>query len=69
MANEEANQFDPTNFTEDTKRQLSYVGSKSLSDDEMKNLSSIIAEMGSIYGQVCKKATFLKIFFTLVDES
>ncbi|OXA60176.1 Angiotensin-converting enzyme [Folsomia candida] len=56
VANEEANQFDPTNFTEDTKRQLSYVGSKSLSDDEMKNLSSIIAEMGSIYGQgkVCR---------------
>lgn len=48
---EEASQFDPGNFSEDTKRQLFYVGSKSLSDDEMKNLSSIISEMGSIYAQ------------------
>lgn len=50
-ANEMASQFDQTNFSEDTKRKLSFVGSKSLSDEEMKNLSSLISEMGSLYGQ------------------
>jgi hypothetical protein len=48
---EEASVFDSTNFAEDVKRQLSKVGSIGLSDEEMKNLSSIISEMGSIYGQ------------------
>jgi len=47
----EAAVFDTTNFSPDTKRQLSKVGSKSLSEEEMRNLSSIISEMGSIYGQ------------------
>jgi len=56
QANEEASQFDPTNFSDDTKRQLSKVGGKGLSEEEMQNLSSIISEMGSIYGQakVCR---------------
>lgn len=49
---EMASQFDTTNFTSDTTRQLSKVGKKSLSDDEMKNLSSIISQMGQIYGEV-----------------
>jgi hypothetical protein len=48
---ENASDFDPTNFSDDTKRQLFYVGSKSLSDEEMKNLSSLISSMGSIYAQ------------------
>lgn len=48
----EASQFNATNFSADTKRQLFYVGSQSLSEEEMKNLSSLISEMGSIYGQV-----------------
>jgi len=47
-----ASTFDTSNFTEDTKRQFSFVGKKSLADEEMKNLSGIISAMGSIYGQV-----------------
>jgi len=45
QANEEASQFDPTNFSDDTKRQLSKVGGKGLSEEEMQNLSSIISEI------------------------
>lgn len=48
---ENASQFEPENFSDDTKRQLSRVGSRSISDDEMKTLSFLISEMGSIYGR------------------
>ncbi len=66
-----ASQFDTTNFTSDTTRQLSKVGKKSLSDDEMKNLSSIISQMGQIYGEVsiyicgCTHSLLIPIFFIL----
>jgi len=43
-------QFDATDFSYDTQRQLSKVGRKSLSDEEMEELSSVIAQMGDIYG-------------------
>jgi len=43
-------EFDTTDFSYDTKRQLSKVGSKSLSDEEMEELSTVIAQMGDIYG-------------------
>lgn len=42
-------QFDQTDFSEDTKRQLKLVGSKSLPEDEEKELTSIISQMGKIY--------------------
>ena len=45
-----SSKFDTTGFGYDTKRQLSKVGSKSLSDGEMEELSSVIAKMGDIYG-------------------
>ena len=47
---ENSTQFDAIDFSYDTKRQLSKVGKKALSDDEMEELSSIIGEMGDIYG-------------------
>lgn len=65
LANEEAGKFNTTNFSQETKRQLFYVGSKSLSDAEMKNLSSLISEMGSIYGQVTYFLTYFKLCGTL----
>jgi len=49
----EANQFDLTNFDEDIIRQLSKVGSLSLSSEETEELSGIIAKMGDIYGSSC----------------
>jgi hypothetical protein len=45
----EASQFDSTNFSPDTKRQLSLVGSQSLSDEEMNELYDIQNQMGNIY--------------------
>jgi len=50
-----ASQFNTTNFSPDTKRQLGKVGSKSLPEEEMKELSSILGTMGDIYGsaKVC----------------
>merc|ERR1711936_215646 len=45
-----SSKFNTTSFGYDTKRQLSKVGSKSLSDGEMEELSSVIAKMGDIYG-------------------
>lgn len=47
---EEASQFESSEFSEDTRRQLSRVGSRALPDSEMKELKSIILEMGDIYG-------------------
>jgi len=47
---ENSSQFDTTGFSYDTTRQLSRVGSKSLTDEEMEELSSVIAQMGDIYG-------------------
>ncbi|CAL8110835.1 unnamed protein product [Orchesella dallaii] len=54
-----ASQFDTTNFSTDTTRQLIKVGRKSLSDEEMKNLTSIISQMGQIYGEgkVCRNSS------------
>jgi len=48
-----ANTFDTTDFSQDTKRQLSKVGSLSLSTEETEELSGIIAQMGDIYGSSC----------------
>ena len=45
-----ASTFDTTNFSEDTKRQLSYLQSKSLDDAESEELYNILSEMGRIYG-------------------
>lgn len=58
---EVASRFDTTNFTSDTTRQLSKVGKKSLSDEEMKNLSAIISQMGQIYGEVRMQPRVLKL--------
>ena len=49
-AAEEASQFDSSEFSEDTRRQLSKVGSRALPDSEMAELKSLILEMGDIYG-------------------
>ena len=49
-AAEEASQFDSSEFSEDTRRQLSKVGSRALPDSEMAELKSLILEMGEIYG-------------------
>ena len=48
-------EFDASNFTADTQRQLKKVGLQPLSTEEEQDLGSIIAEMGSIYGssEVC----------------
>ena len=47
--------FDTTNFAEDTRRQLKEVGSQPLPEDEERELSNIISEMGKVYGgtKVC----------------
>ena len=47
--------FDSTNFTEDTRRQLKEVGVQPLPEDEERELSNIISEMGKVYGstKVC----------------
>ncbi len=52
VAFQAASQFDKSNFTSDTKRQLKKVGKRSLSDEEMKNLSSIISQAEQIYSKV-----------------
>ena len=54
-AAEEAREFESSEFSEDTRRQLSRVGSLALSDSEMRELKSLILEMGEIYGstEVC----------------
>ena len=49
-AAEEASQFDSSEFSEDTRRQLSKVGSRALPDSEMAELKYLILEMGEIYG-------------------
>ena len=49
-AAEEASQFDSSEFSADTRRQLSKVGSRALPDSEMAELKSLILEMGEIYG-------------------
>jgi len=50
-----SSQFNTDGFSDDTKRQLSKVGSKSLSEDLTRELSQTIASMGKIYGstKVC----------------
>ena len=50
-----ASEFDTTEFSFDTKRQIEKVGSKSLSKEEMEELSSLQQQMSAIYGssQVC----------------
>lgn len=63
---EMASQFDTKNFTSDTTRQLSKVGKKSLSDDEMKNLSSIISQMGQIYGEVSMYLSASTLLYTFI---
>jgi len=47
--------FNQTGFSFDTKRQISKVGQKSLSEAKTKELSEVLAEMGKIYGssEVC----------------
>ena len=47
--------FDATNFTENTRRQLKEVGVQPLPEDEERELSNIISEMGKVYGatKVC----------------
>ena len=45
----EVSQFDSTNFSSDVNRQLSLVGSQSLSKEEMNELYSIQNQMGNIY--------------------
>lgn len=52
IAFQKASQFDKSNFTSDTKRQLKKVGKPSLSDEEMKNLSSLVSLAEQIYGKV-----------------
>ena len=47
----EAATFDTTNFSEDTKRQLSYLNYVGLDGAEGRELSSILSEMGRIYGE------------------
>ena len=56
-ASANASQFDSTNFSEDTKRQLSYLQFVSLDDAESEELNNLLSEMGRIYGsyQVYKK--------------
>lgn len=55
-ASNEAATFDTTNFSEDTKRQLSYLSYVGLDGPEGSELSSILSEMGRIYGeyQACR---------------
>ena len=50
-----ATSFDSANFSQDTRRQLKEVGTKSLPRDEEIELSNIITEMGKVYGaaKVC----------------
>jgi len=52
-----ADAFDTTDFSEDTKRQLKKVGSRSLPAAESSELAQAISEMGKIYGstKVCVK--------------
>lgn len=59
VAAEEASTFDTTNFSEDTKRQLSYLSYVGLEGPEADELGSILSEMGRIYGeyQVCPKSS------------
>lgn len=45
-----AAEFDTTNFSEDTKRQLSYLDSVGLPADEARELNDILGEMSRIYG-------------------
>lgn len=49
-ASANASTFDTTNFSEDTKRQFSYLQSVSLDDAESEELYNILSEMGRIYG-------------------
>nr|CAH0112907.1 unnamed protein product [Daphnia galeata] len=55
-ASANASQFDSTTFSEDTKRQLSYLQSVSLDDAESEELNNLLSEMGRIYGsyQACR---------------
>ena len=55
----EASQFDATNFSFDTKRQLKMVGSKSLDEGEMNELFDIQREMGAIYAnfKACRNSS------------
>jgi len=45
-----ASRFDSSSITEDTRRQLKKVGSKSLDPDETSQLADILSRMGKIYG-------------------
>ena len=42
--------FDTTNFSEDTKRQMSSLYFVSFDDVESQELSCILSQMGAIYG-------------------
>ena len=57
-ASANASQFDSTNFSEDTKRQLSYLQSVSLDDAESEELNNLLSEMGRIYGSYQVNKTF-----------
>jgi len=55
-ASANASQFDATNFSDDTKRQLALITSASLSNDEMNELYDVLDTMGRTYGeyQACR---------------
>ncbi|KAI9552326.1 hypothetical protein GHT06_022691 [Daphnia sinensis] len=56
-ANSNASLFDTTSFAYDTRRLLTNVGSLSLNDEEMKELTQVLNQMSRIYGshKVCKE--------------
>ncbi len=67
-ASANASTFDTTNFSEDTKRQFSYLQSVSLDDAESEELYNILSEMGRIYGSYQAQDPFCFVLFPIQNE-